>query len=91
MHFRCHGASFRTRGRVFRPQTGSGKFLGKIFDDRQRFPNAHVAVAQHRHFARPAPAVTHALKSFASNEITVSSNAIPAAFMPIHGRNDHDE
>ena len=41
----------------------------------------------------PAPltAVTRALKSCASNEMTVSSNAIPATFMASHGRNDHDE
>jgi hypothetical protein len=32
-----------------------------------------------------------ALKAGSSSEITVSSKAIPVAFMAIHGRNDHDE
>src|SRR5262249_18850757 len=41
----------------------------------------------------PAPliAVTRALKSFASSEMTVSSKAMPAPFMASHGRNDQDD
>ena len=31
------------------------------------------------------------LKSSALSEITTSSKAMPATFMAIHGRNDHDE
>jgi hypothetical protein len=42
---------------------------------------------------RPAPlsSRTRDLKSLASSEITVSANAIPAAFIASHGRNDQDE
>ena len=40
-----------------------------------------------------APAIfdTRDLKSGASSEITTSSKAMPATFMAIQGRNDHDE
>ena len=42
---------------------------------------------------RPEPpnAVTRVLKSGASSEITVSSNAMSATFIAIHGRHDQDE
>ena len=36
-------------------------------------------------------ACTRCLKSGASSEITCSAKAMPATFMAIHGRNDHDE
>ena len=39
----------------------------------------------------PESLPTRALKSGALSEITSSSNAMPATFMAIHGRNDHDE
>ena len=39
----------------------------------------------------PECGATCALKSGALSEITISSNAMPAAFIAIHGRNDHDE
>ena len=41
----------------------------------------------------PVPEIfdTRGLKSAASSEITTSSKAMPATFMAIQGRNDHDE
>ena len=41
----------------------------------------------------PVPEIfdTRDLKSGASSEITTSSKAMPATFMAIQGRNDHDE
>jgi hypothetical protein len=34
---------------------------------------------------------TRSLKSAASSEIRVSSKAMPATFIAIHGRSDHEE
>jgi hypothetical protein len=39
----------------------------------------------------PEILVTRDLKSLASSEITSSSKAMPATFMAIHGRSDHEE
>ena len=41
----------------------------------------------------PVPEIlrTRSLKSAASSEITCSAKAMPATFMAIHGRSDHDE
>jgi hypothetical protein len=41
----------------------------------------------------PVPEIllTRCLKSSALSEITSSSNGIPATFIAIQGRNDHDE
>ena len=72
-----------------------GKFLGEIFDDRERLPDVHVAVDQHRHLAGRRvlrqPRLEVGLPSGASNGITISSNGMPATFMAIQGRNDQDE
>ena len=54
--------AFRRRSRAHapaprrRPATAAAprKSLGQIFEDRERFPDAHVAVDQHRHLAGPA-------------------------------------
>jgi hypothetical protein len=42
-------------------------------------------------FAAPETLLTRALKSVALSEITSSSKAMPATFMAIHGRSDHEE
>jgi hypothetical protein len=44
MHFTGDSARVRPRGGIGRPQTGAGEFLRQVFQDRQRFPHAYVAV-----------------------------------------------
>ena len=44
-------ARMRAAGAVFRPQPRFRKFLGEIFDDRQRIPDRDVAIDQRRHLA----------------------------------------
>ena len=39
MHFRRHHAGVTARARIGRPQAGLRKFLGQVFEDRERFPD----------------------------------------------------
>src|SRR4051812_39671502 len=56
MHFIRDRTRMRPRRFVLRPECGSGKRLGQIFDDRERFPNLDVAVEQDGDFAVEARA-----------------------------------
>ncbi len=82
----------RPRRRIPRPQAGRGKFFDQIFEDRQRFPDMRTSPSiSTGTLPAPLKAMSRDLKSGASREITVSSNAIRATFIANHGRNDHDE
>ena len=51
MHLGGDRAGVRARHRIGRPQAGVGKFLGQIFEDRERLPDLHLAVGERRHLA----------------------------------------
>jgi hypothetical protein len=51
VHFGRDRTRVSARRGLARPETGRRKFFVQIFENRQRFPNAHVAVDQYRHLA----------------------------------------
>ena len=51
MHFGGDGARVAAGGGIARPETGGRKFFGEIFEDRERLPNAYIAVEEYRHLA----------------------------------------
>ena len=92
MHFVGDGARMRPRRGIRRPQSRAWGISPPDIPGSRAIPTR----ARRRRSA-PAPcrcrntAPTAALKLAASSEITVSSNAMPATFMAIHGRIDQDE
>jgi len=73
------------------PKLRVREFFGEIFEDRQRFPDVDLASASAGIFPVGEIFATVRLNCGSFNEITCSANAMPATFMAIHGRNDHDE
>jgi hypothetical protein len=80
-----------THGRpIGRPSSGGRKFFIEIFENRESFPDANVAIFKGRDLARERDQ-RNSLEMGSLSDTRWSSNARPATLMAIHGRSDHGE